>query len=236
MEKSSGSRVLGQLFPGCHIRINKAQRSKQLYQIRVEFTTSSYGGQFSGTGLLRCHSSAQKWIWFRCEILSVFFIKLVSSSWQLLVCVQLFASHYSGVFSFQPHPLLVSTSSTLVSTSSPPGQHKLKHDDTVACFARHGASYMLIRLGGECGLIMELSPQQTPHSFNTNKNTNTNTKNTTTISKIQIQMGMWSDYGRVLSRCRIHSRRKQECFPCMALLDGWCPDQILTQQNLHVLP
>ena len=66
--------------------------------------------------------------------------------------------------------VLLSTSPPLlVSTNLPPGQHKLKHDDTLACFARHGASYMLMRLGGECGLIMELSPHQAPHSFNTNK-------------------------------------------------------------------
>ena len=75
------------------------------------------------------------------------------------IASQLFASHYSAVYSFRPHPPLV----VLVLVLTPPGQHKLKHDDTVVprgvlCFCGSARGVYGNESGrGECGLIMEES-------------------------------------------------------------------------------
>ena len=102
MKESPGSRVLHQIFPGCHIRINMVRPSVKL---RRGFARSFHGGWFlASLGLLFLLSTNQFclnfWhtliIWYHC-----------------FVCAKLFASHYSGVCWFNP---LVSTSSSTTTT------------------------------------------------------------------------------------------------------------------------
>ena len=136
MKESPGSRVLHQIFPGCHIRINMVRPSVKL---RRGFARSFHGGWFlASLGFLLMLSTNQFCfnflhtliIWYCC-----------------FVCAKLFASHYSGVCWFNP---LVSTSSSTTTTcfTFVPGV-------LYFCAGARGFVYGNETGRGECGLIME---------------------------------------------------------------------------------